>query len=233
MRLTRKRRDESGEFERAKRRRDSTLRRLPSTSFVSTTDQDEQRHRRRHWLPVTYTGTFDLTAEVEALLAPLATRPEIARYPRIVERLATAAHEMVLDLGELLAERDARRQGAQGRDRQLLVAARTEPDKPTIDQASIVSGTWASILVDHARPLTEPLAAYLKDALPPGKARGALSISERVEAAVRELDRAALSAQRSLDHAETSRVDAAPPMNARLRHLGATPDELRRLGLTT
>lgn len=216
----------------AKNRRDSALSNLRTP--VPTTDQDEQRRRRRSNRSVVYTGTFDLTAEVEAVLAPVSVRPEVARYPHVVDHIAGATYELALELGDLLAEREARHR-AEGRAAKLLVAARTRPSPPTIERAAIVSGQWATTIVDLARPLSEPLSAYLTVALPPGQTRGALSVSERVEAALRGLDRAVLSAHRTLDRAESARVAAAAatPVNHRLRHLGASETELRALGIRT
>ncbi|MGV9748408.1 hypothetical protein ACWDTG_26480, partial [Rhodococcus zopfii] len=101
------------------------------TAATPTSDQDEQRGRRRTHRSVVYTGTFDLTAEIGAVLAPLAARPEVARYPHVVSELTVAVHALVLDLGRLLAEREARRRTAdlsaesRGRALDLIVAART------------------------------------------------------------------------------------------------------------
>jgi hypothetical protein len=190
-------------------------------------------------LSVHYTGTFDLTAEVEAVLAPVARRPEIARYPHVVSDLTVAVHEAVLDLGKLLAERDARRRTAdlavdtRGRATDLIVAARSRPECPTIDREALVSGSWSSILVEHAAPLTEPLRAYLAAALPPGMTE-AVSVSERVVDALRPVDRAAADAARRLDRLEAARVEraaAAAATNPELRRLNATQAELDALGI--
>ncbi|MFD6677655.1 hypothetical protein ACFWDA_25260 [Rhodococcus zopfii] len=207
------------------------------TAAPPTRDQDEQRQRRRTHRIVVYTGTFDLTAEVEAVLSPLAARPEIARYPQVVSELTVAVHEAVLDLGRLLAERDARRRTAdladdtRGRATDLIVAARPRPACPTIDRDALVSGSWSSDLVEHAAPLTEPLRAYLAAALPPGATGRAASVSERVVDALRPLDRAAADAARRLDRLEATRAASVPDLPDDLRRLNATQTELDALGI--
>ncbi|UGQ43400.1 hypothetical protein [Rhodococcus aetherivorans] len=196
--------------------------------------QDEQRERRRQHLAIVYTGTFDLTAEIEAVLAPLARRPEVASYPHIVRELTVSVHELVLDLGKLLVERDARRRtaaleaGTQGRMTDLIVAAWERPECPTIDRDALVSGAWSSVLVEHVRPLTEPVKDYLAHAHPPGATGNKASVSERVEAALRTVDRAVRETERRLDHRETSRTEA-PQLSPELRRLGASAAELRQL----
>ncbi|MCD2116735.1 MULTISPECIES: hypothetical protein [Rhodococcus] len=237
MKLTRKRRDQLPESERAKRTRDSTLRQLRGVP-APTPSQDEQRHRRRQHLQIHYTGTFDLAAEITAILTPLAQRSDTHRYPHIAREVTTAVHECVLTLGKLLVERDARRRTAdlpferRGRAIDLIVAAWERPACPAIDRDALTDGTWTASLVDHAAQLSEPLSAYLQVATPPGQTRGAVSISERVETALREVDRAVLSATRTLDYLDASRSTASTPMNAELRRLNPSRDELDALGIT-
>ncbi|EHK82146.1 hypothetical protein [Rhodococcus pyridinivorans] len=232
MKLTRKRR-KVGPVEEARERRDSALRRLRGAP-APVIDQDEQRRRRRQWLPVHYTGAFDLTEEVSELLAPLAQRSDIARYPHLVHELATAVHHTRLDLEQLLVDRDARRRISdlpyekRGRARDLIIAAWERPTAPVIDPTS----AWADQLVDHVVPLTEPLRDYLARATPPGQTGNNPSISERVETALREVDRAVVSVTRTLNHIEANRTTSSTVLTPQLRALAPSADELEALGLT-
>lgn len=237
MRLTRKQREPTP-LAQAKQRRDSALRRLGGAP-AAVIDQAEQRRRRRLHMAVVYDGEFDLTAEATAILEPVAQHPDTTRYPQLIGTLTLAVHELVLDLGKLLVERDARHRTAdlphesRGRAVDLIVAAWERPACPVIERDALTAGTWSSTLVDHTAPISEPLAAFLHVATPPGQTRGAVSVSERVESALRELDRIALETLRTLDRLAATRPTSTPQLNPRLRHLGASPDELRRYGITT
>jgi hypothetical protein len=68
------------------------------------------------------------------------------------------------------------------------------------------AGTWAAALTEHVRPYAAELADYLAAAKPPGTTRGPLSVSERVEEALRGVDRAAITLERKLDRAERDRA---------------------------
>lgn len=204
---------------------------------TSSADQDEQRRRRRGRLPVVYRGTFDLVAEVEATCAPLAERiaasPAPGAYSTAVADLVTAVHQAVLDLGDVIAAREARHRtthlSAETRPRavQLIVQTRPRPECPVAAPHTLVTGAWAEILSEHARPLSGPLAEYLGVALAPGHTRGAVSVSEHVEAALRGVDRAALSCERLLDRLQTTatRASASAPLDPaeELRTLGVSP----------
>lgn len=233
MRLTRRRREPS-QLQQAKQRRDERLRRSRDAPEPVPT-QDEQRHRRRQHLTVVYDGRFDLTAETEAILEPLAGRSDITRYPHLVREVTTAVHQMRLDLEQLLVERDARRRISdlpyekRGRARDLIVAAWQRPTAPVIDP----TGPWVDALADHAAPLTDGLREYLARATPPGQTRGGISISERVESAVRELDRAVTYAVRRLDQIAANRTDTGPTLPPELKRLSPTQAELDALGITT
>ncbi|MCB8912055.1 hypothetical protein KUG88_18160 [Rhodococcus rhodochrous] len=199
----------------------------------SVLSQDEQRQRRRLHMSIHYTGTFNLVAEIEAVLAPLADR-DVARHPHVVREVAVAVNELATDLGKLLAEREARRRAAglgyevQTRMVRLAVAAWERPTTPEITSEALRSGTWASVLTDHVLPLNEPLRDYLAHARPPGETGNAASVSERVEGALRIVDRAVRDAERRLDQLEAART-AEPKLSRELRRLGATDDELRQL----
>lgn len=181
--------------------------------------QDEQRRRRRVYLPNHYTGTFDVAAEVAAICEPLAARLSYLPRPgacwREVDALTAAAHELAHVVVGLIAERDARRKTAhlsydkRGRSIRALVDLAERPALPEIADGALASGDWVATLVALVSPYTAPLADVLTHAMPPGSTRGALSASERLEAALRVLDAAALSLDRLLDRAERSRGERA------------------------
>lgn len=201
-------------------------------------EQDEQRRRRRTHLPIVYRGSFDLTAEIAAICTPLAERiaatEQPVRFAPAVDEMYVAVHQAVLDLGKLLAERDARRRTDhlsvenRGRAIHLIVSARPRPQCPELVADTLAAGTWPTLLAEHVQPLTGPLANYLGAALEPGNTRGLLSVSEHVENALRVIDRAALSCEALLDrveaHAAATAAKSAPPTDC-------VAEELRQLGV--
>ncbi|MCV7223637.1 hypothetical protein [Mycolicibacterium elephantis] len=183
--------------------------------------QDEQRRRRRVYLPNHYTGTFDVAAEVAAICEPLARRvadlPRPGACWREVDALVAAAHELAHVAVGLIAERDARRKTAhlsydkRGRSVRALVDLAERPALPEIGDHALASGDWPATLVALVQPHTAPLSDVLAQAMPPGSTRGTRTASERVEAALRVLDAAALSLDRLLDRADRSRAERSRP----------------------
>jgi hypothetical protein len=183
-------------------------------------DQVEQRQRRRTHRLLTYGGEFDLLREVADVTTPLAAR--VAAEPRPaacgagVDELVAATHAAVVAIGDMLAESDAQRRTAhlpverRGQAVKLLVElakAERRPSPPDVDRDLLVSGAWPEILVDHCRPIAGPLSDLLERAAPPGALRGALSVSERLEGALRGIDRAAALLERGLDAAARQRAE--------------------------
>lgn len=197
--------------------------------------QTEQRRRRRVYLPNHYTGTFDVAAEVAAICQPLAARVSYLPRPgacwREVDALTAATHELAHVVVGLIAERDARRKTAhlsydkRGRSVRALVDLAERPALPEIADEALTSGDWAATLVGLVQPYTAQLADMLAHAVPPGGTRGALSASERLEAALRLVDAAALSLDRLLDRAERSFEQLAR------EHTGPTPTDKARAEL--
>ena len=180
-------------------------------------DQAEQRQRRRRRLPVHYAGSFDLAAEVEQLVGPVAARlsaePRSAAFLPEVEDVAAAVHSVVLEAVRLVAEVDHSRrtlhiESFESRSRAiaLLDQARPRPACPEIAADSLSTGTWVDSLIDHARAVSGALAELLAVARPPGGLRGRLSASERLEQVLRELDTAALALERRLDRVAAGRA---------------------------
>jgi hypothetical protein len=76
------------------------------------------------------------------------------------------------------------------------------PAAPEISDEQISAGSWAAVLVELAEPLSADLAAFLGRALPPNsQSLTGPSASERVEAALRVLDGAALDLARRIPKA--------------------------------
>ncbi|WP_342314590.1 hypothetical protein LIX17_06800 [Mycobacterium avium subsp. hominissuis] len=177
--------------------------------------QGELRQRRRAGLLHRYTRAFDLTAEVAAIVSPLAARATYLPRPgacwREVDAVAAAVHELTHVVVGLIAERDARRKTAHLPYEKRAYAVRRlvdlaeRPALPEIDDDALASGAWAATLIALTEPYRAQLADVLAHALPPGATRGARSTSERLEAALRVVDTAAQTLDRLLDRAERSR----------------------------
>lgn len=181
--------------------------------------QAEQRERRRKHLPVTYDGTFDLTAEVAALLDPLAERiaadPHPTGHAVAVEDVTDAVASTVRAIARLLAELDARQRCAgvpieqRGRAIAALIQLADMPGDPEVTDDDLGSGEWASALTRHAALYSVQLADRLGRALPPGQTRGALSVSELVEAELRAIDSAATLLSRRIAASERQRAQTS------------------------
>lgn len=206
------------------------------------TEQAEQRRRRRARQSVVYGGGFDLTTELAEILTPLADRvaaePLPAGWlPRVAE-LTEATHAAIVALADLLAEADALR-----RTRHLEVAQRghavrllcdlaraQRPDRPAITADDLTAGSWSATLTELARSYSEPLADLLARAVPPGQTRGLPSVSEKVEAALRQIDSPAIGLRNTLDSVAAERAGRQTTKSDR-RSSEAIAAELAELGV--
>jgi hypothetical protein len=171
--------------------------------------QAQLRDRRRTGLLHTYGGRFSLTTEVSAICDPLAQRvaaaPRPAIYWRPVDDLTVAVHGSVHAVVGLLAERDAQRRTAhlgvdvRGRSIRALVDLAERPKLPEIGDEALVTGSWAATLTGLAEPYSAELADLLGRAL-------TTVVSDRLLAALRGVDRAALALERRLDRDEQARA---------------------------
>jgi hypothetical protein len=188
--------------------------------------QSQLRARRRLHLRVVYTGSFELTAEVAAIVRPLAKQmvaePSPASHRAQVEDVADAVHALVSAVVGFIAEHDGRAkvQHLANRPDDRSKALRTiadlapRPAAPVINGATAFrKGTWAALLVELARPFSVPLADALAAALPPEHTalNGAPSTSERLVNELRELDRAAKLLERSLERRAFFHRECPPP----------------------
>lgn len=174
-------------------------------------DQNEQRRRRRHWLPNLLTGEFDLTAEIEAITAPLALRVASDPVPQVlagnVADLSDAVAACLNELntlfgadGDLARVRHLTSEVDRARALELL-RSRRAASKPQFDAADLGAGTWAAALVETAEPSSEPLSRFLGRARPDSIP----TPTEVVEASLRGVDRAALALERRLDRRAADR----------------------------
>lgn len=183
--------------------------------------QDEQRVRRRGWLRNHYRGDFDLAAEVSAIIGPLAASlsalPRPVALRRDVDIVANAVHELVSSVVGMLAESKHLDRAAQARTVQAVFDLAQRPAEPLITEDELASGSWAVLLVSHAAPFARDFAAHLGAARPPNdpnlQRAGQLSASERLEAALRVLDLAALDLSRRIPR--VARYQALPSIESR------------------
>lgn len=179
--------------------------------------QDEQRERRRHWLSVTYDNRFDLPAEIESITGPLAQRvaadPVPASMRHNVDDLAEAVRRCVAVLADLVAgsaDRSRVEHLATPEDRSRALRLIREHragrgrGRAELDDAALIAGTWPESLVELARGVSGELAAFLGRAHPSPR-DGSPSASQRVETALREVDRAALSLSRRIERRAADR----------------------------
>ncbi len=172
----------------------------PTRRAAASAEQDEQRDRRRKWVPIAYGGAFDLSAEVAAICGPLAyevstlKRPPIAR--REVDHLVDAVAEAVHVAAGLVAES----RSAANETRQHAADLAVRPRQPVITDDMLTSGSWSAVLAEYADQLRADLSKVLGRALPPNAngLRGNPSASERIERALREVDNAALELHRRI-----------------------------------
>jgi hypothetical protein len=184
--------------------------------------QDEQRVRRRGWLPVHYREQFDLTTEVSAIIGPLAEQlsalPRPLALRRDVDAVADAVHELVSAVVGMLAEAKHPDPLAHARTARAVADLAQRPNQPRVSDDQLCDGSWAAVLVSHVAPHREDLAAFLGRALAPNdprllRAAGQQSASQRLEAALRVLDLAALDLARRIPKA--ARYQALPSIESR------------------
>lgn len=197
--------------------------------------QAQQRDRRRKALCVTLGGDWSLSKDIAAICRPLASRvaatPRPAAYGRYLDELFDATHQVVHVVVGLLAERDAQRKTAHldGDNRARSIRTITDlaprPIMPQASDADVLAGTWPEILVAHAKPYSGALAELLGRTPNP-------AVSDRVVAALRELDSAAGSLARRLDRDDQARSERAAKPPTTPTETDRARAELAALGVT-
>jgi hypothetical protein len=195
--------------------------------------QTERRDRRRKRLTVTLDGDWSLTTEIAAISDPLAQRiaasPRPAAYWRSIDDLADAVHQAVHVAVGLLAQADAERRcrhigiDERGRSVRTLVDLAERPKRPEIADNALASGKWCATLTALVEPYSDDLARLL------GNARTAV-VSDRLLAALREVDHAALALERRLDHDDRARTERAQKIRT-LTEADRARAELQAMGV--
>ncbi|WP_326544688.1 hypothetical protein QGN31_06545 [Mycobacterium sp. 2-64] len=164
-----------------------------------------------------YRGDFDLASEVSAILSPLADQVAVLPHPLAmrpkVDGAAKAVHELLSTVVGMLAESARLDNEAHARIARAVRDLAQRPHPPQISDEQIVSGRWAALLVKHVAVHSDDLAAFLGRALPPSHPQlKSASASERLEAALRVLDTAALDLSRLIP--KVARHQALPSIEA-------------------
>lgn len=162
--------------------------------------QDEQRERRRQRLTIVYGKAFRLDAEVAAITLPLGTEVSRLPQPAVLRRDVDLVAEAVAEVVDVAARLIAESRTVDAKARRLAADLAVRPRQPVITDEQIVSGSWTAAVVEYAAEVTDGLAGLLGRALPPDAEglRGQLSASERIERALRALDRAAVDLERRI-----------------------------------
>lgn len=196
----------------------------PVQAPAPTFSQEELRERRRHRLPLAYDGSFDLAAEITAIVSPLAGRVAGLPQPLFarvwVVDVAEAVHELVGTVIGWTAEADALARtghladdpGKRTHAVKLYRDLAQRPALPDITDDMLISGSWAAVLVRLGRPHSGPLAELLTRSRPPNHEalRGQPSRSERLETLLRQtVDRVARSLQHYVERRESERPKRA------------------------
>ena len=197
------------------------------------TEQAEQRRRRRARQRIVYGGGFSLTTEVAEIVTPLADRIAAEPSPSVwlprVTELADATPTAIVAVTDMLAEVDALRRtrhlpvDTRGRAVVLIreQAKQYRPDRPVVTVDDLAAGSWAAVLIDMARPYSDPLAGLLSRAVQPGTTRGRLTPSEAVVTVLRLIDSPAIAIRKTLDTAAAGRVARQPPRPTRSDEIAA------------
>ena len=218
-----------------------------SAPLAKTYSQAELRARRRAGLSAVYAGQFDITAEIRDVCEPLANRAARQSNPPhmfapLVRDLVDAVHgELVSTVVGWFAEIDAtqrvQRDGAHldSASRKQAVRHLTDlaprPAAPWVDADELATGSWATTLVEMARPYSVPLAELLARSWPPGdpNLRASASRSERLCDLLRDVDTAARQLEIRIEKAEQAAHRPGPA--ASLTPEQAKRAELRKLGI--
>jgi hypothetical protein len=200
--------------------------------------QDELRERRHKGYRIAaLDGGWSLALEVAAICEPLAERiaaaPGPTAYRRYVDDITDAVHSLVSTAVGLLARADAQRKtkhlgvDERGRSVKALVDLTPRPKLPEVGDDAMAAGTWPATLIRLAAPYSDEMSGLLGRAL-------SARVSERLVAALADVDRTALALTRRLDRderaAEAARTDQSAPTptptdraRAELQALGVIP----------
>ncbi|WP_078325173.1 hypothetical protein [Mycobacteroides salmoniphilum] len=171
-----------------------------TTALVSQATQAELRERRRKRLANHLDGHFSLAVEVQDQISSVAHAGSRLPDPRALRRGVGAVLDAVAEVVHVGSNLVAESKAANGQTRRAAADLAVRPRLPDITDEQLVSGSWADVLVQYVEPASGPLARVLGNAHAPGSdaLRGNPSASERVERALRGLDTAVISLERSV-----------------------------------
>lgn len=180
--------------------------------------QAESRARRLKGLDVQFNDSFDLVAEVDAVLRPFAAsvgeltlggplgmrfvervrgevvRDVVALRPEI-DAIGAAVHELRLHVTEALA--GWRSLPADGRTRVAAVVRESAHGAaPAVSDAEIAGGGWVDRMVAHVELLSVDLSSFLGDSPAPGGCSS--KASQELRVVLRQVDYAASVLERRI-----------------------------------
>lgn len=169
---------------------------------AKTHTQDELRTQRRKFVyrPLRYGADFDLTAEVRAIVGPVADKltgepcPASSGYVEAAEAIVEAVRGLCDTAIEMVNEAKVARVGYTDRKRaRAALRSLHAVAPPEITRAALIDGSWQTGVIDMAAPLSGPLADLLGRATP--------SASDTLVESLRVLDRAAADLDHRIDKA--------------------------------
>ena len=198
----------------------------------------EQRERRKSRRSVVYTGTFRHDTEVADIVTPLALAVSRLHNPlalrRDVDAVADAVGETVHTAAGLIGESTS----TDDRTRRLAADLAVRPRQPVLTDQMLISGSWSTALTAYAAVVADDLTKVLDVAHRPESPalRGAPSASERIERALRLLDRAARELERRIDRVATQQslpgIGDYNRQQRDLRDRDRVEREMARMGVT-
>jgi|GEM_PF-5509736 len=153
-----------------------------------------------------------MRTELDSQISPLATRAAASPTPLTlscsIEALVDAVHEFASAIAALEARADAERKCShigidqRGRSIRALVDLAPRPQRPILTDADITSDEWAVLAIGMADAYDAELSRLLGNA-------ASCVVSDRVNTALQELDRAVAAFAKRLDADERARRRAA------------------------
>jgi hypothetical protein len=184
---------------------------------------------------------FDLAAEVEAICRPMARRgaaacaacPQSASLTAAIEEMVDAVHESVSEIATMVARADAAARCAhlpvdeRGVARRLVMDLAQRPQRPVIADGDLMRGRWAG----HLRKLAAPYAAPLAELLRADARVGGEAVSDKLDVALKRIDREALSLQRRIEAVARPKAPSTSPSPAAVTQADRARLELSRMGV--
>ena len=196
---------------------------------------------RRGKLHFDWPPGWDLGAEIEAIFRPLARQAAACSQPSSlitdINTVIDATHESISEIAVLVAKADAAARSAhvpvdqRGVARRLVLDLFQRPVRPEIADSDLARGRWVTPLCKLAEPYSGPLSQLLAtDARVGGE-----SVSDRLDAALRRIDAAALTLARRIEAVSRSLAPSpaapAPAPTVTSDKADRARAELSRLGV--